>query len=69
MWGPTNSLVEENSSSNYQKGLTPRVFELLFARINEVSLALFSLNIKNFRSFTHKHSLITLGRLAIIFII
>ncbi|KAJ8646210.1 hypothetical protein MRB53_007958 [Persea americana] len=35
MWGPPNAFVEENSSSNYQKGLTPRVFEQLFARIEE----------------------------------
>ncbi|KAF8388489.1 hypothetical protein HHK36_027161 [Tetracentron sinense] len=34
MWGPANALLEENVSSN-QQGLTPRVFEKLFARINE----------------------------------
>nr|XP_043608952.1 kinesin-like protein KIN-12B [Erigeron canadensis] len=34
IWGPANALVEENLSNNEQ-GLTPRVFELLFARINE----------------------------------
>ncbi|XP_042520529.1 kinesin-like protein KIN-12B [Macadamia integrifolia] len=34
MCGPANALLEENSSSN-QLGLTPRVFEKLFARINE----------------------------------
>ncbi|KAF8391883.1 hypothetical protein HHK36_022223 [Tetracentron sinense] len=33
MWGPANALLEENLSSN-QQGLTPRVFEKLFARIN-----------------------------------
>ncbi|XP_058103124.1 kinesin-like protein KIN-12B [Magnolia sinica] len=35
MWGPPNALVEDTPSSNHQKGLTPRVFERLFARINE----------------------------------
>ncbi|XP_043722415.1 kinesin-like protein KIN-12B isoform X2 [Telopea speciosissima] len=34
IWGPANALLEENLSSN-QQGLTPRVFEKLFARINE----------------------------------
>ncbi|GLT97693.1 hypothetical protein SLE2022_152460 [Rubroshorea leprosula] len=34
MLGPANALLEENLSSE-QQGLTPRVFELLFARINE----------------------------------
>ncbi|KAL4561069.1 hypothetical protein LXL04_033231 [Taraxacum kok-saghyz] len=34
IWGPTNALLEENSSSDDQ-GLTPRVFERLFSRINE----------------------------------
>ncbi|KAL7617395.1 hypothetical protein Lser_V15G02697 [Lactuca serriola] len=34
IWGPTNALLEENSSSDEQ-GLTPRVFERLFSRINE----------------------------------
>ncbi|GAB2295661.1 Belongs to the TRAFAC class myosin-kinesin ATPase super [Dionaea muscipula] len=34
MWGPANSLLEENLLSD-QQGLTPRVFERLFARINE----------------------------------
>ncbi|KAJ4968278.1 hypothetical protein NE237_014979 [Protea cynaroides] len=34
MWGPANALLEENQSSN-QQGLTPRVFENLFARIHE----------------------------------
>ncbi|XAR58182.1 Plus-end-directed kinesin ATPase [Bertholletia excelsa] len=34
MWGPANSLLEDNQSSD-QKGLTPRVFEQLFARISE----------------------------------
>lgn len=43
MWGPPNAFVEENSSSKYQKGLTPRVFEQLFARIEEVGLTLFIL--------------------------
>jgi len=37
MWGPANSLVEGNVAKE-QQGLTPRVFELLFARINEVSV-------------------------------
>ncbi|GFY83651.1 phragmoplast-associated kinesin-related protein [Actinidia rufa] len=35
MWGPANALLEENLSSD-QQGLTPRVFERLFARINEI---------------------------------
>ncbi|XP_074306876.1 kinesin-like protein KIN-12B [Silene latifolia] len=34
MWGPANALLEENLA-NEQQGLTPRVFERLFARINE----------------------------------
>ncbi|KDP32570.1 hypothetical protein JCGZ_13120 [Jatropha curcas] len=34
MWGPANALLEENLSSD-QQGLTPRVFQRLFARINE----------------------------------
>ncbi|XP_010673319.2 kinesin-like protein KIN-12B [Beta vulgaris subsp. vulgaris] len=34
MWGPANALLEDNLA-NEQQGLTPRVFELLFARINE----------------------------------
>ncbi|KAL6342691.1 hypothetical protein AAG906_013097 [Vitis piasezkii] len=34
MWGPANALLDENLSNNKQ-GLTPRVFEQLFARINE----------------------------------
>ncbi|KAK6930654.1 Kinesin motor domain [Dillenia turbinata] len=34
MWGPANALLEENLSSD-QQGLTPRVFEKLFSRINE----------------------------------
>ncbi|KAL9253259.1 Kinesin-like protein [Drosera capensis] len=34
MWGPANALQEENLSSD-QQGLTPRVFECLFARISE----------------------------------
>ncbi|MED6208100.1 TRAFAC class myosin-kinesin ATPase superfamily [Stylosanthes scabra] len=34
MWGPANALSEENAASE-QRGLTPRVFERLFARINE----------------------------------
>lgn len=36
MWGPANALLDENLSSD-QQGLTPRVFERLFARLNEVS--------------------------------
>lgn len=35
MWGPANALGE--SLSNDQQGLTPRVFQRLFARINEVT--------------------------------
>ncbi|KAM0986267.1 hypothetical protein ACFX13_013717 [Malus domestica] len=34
MWGPANALLDENLSSD-QQGLTPRVFECLFARLNE----------------------------------
>ncbi|KAL8120951.1 kinesin-like protein KIN-12B [Apium graveolens] len=34
IWGPSNALLEENLSSD-QQGLTPRVFERLFARIDE----------------------------------
>ncbi|KAF5752511.1 kinesin-like protein KIN12B [Tripterygium wilfordii] len=34
MWGPTNALLEKNLGSD-QQGLTPRVFQRLFARINE----------------------------------
>ncbi|KAK1293905.1 Kinesin-like protein KIN12B [Acorus calamus] len=34
MWGPQNALSEEDSTSA-EKGLTPRVFERLFARIHE----------------------------------
>ncbi|KAF2550838.1 hypothetical protein F2Q68_00034805 [Brassica cretica] len=34
MWGPANGLLEEHFSGD-QRGLTPRVFELLFARISE----------------------------------
>jgi len=34
MWGPANCLLEEND----QQGLAPRVFQQLFARINEVSI-------------------------------
>ncbi|XP_050916828.1 kinesin-like protein KIN-12A [Lathyrus oleraceus] len=34
MWGPANSLAEENVAKE-QQGLTPRVFERLFARIKE----------------------------------
>ncbi|XP_077219208.1 kinesin-like protein KIN-12B isoform X2 [Tasmannia lanceolata] len=35
MWGPSHALAEQNSSSNHQKGLTPRVFEQLFARMKD----------------------------------
>ncbi|KAL4591147.1 hypothetical protein LXL04_004097 [Taraxacum kok-saghyz] len=35
IWGPSNALLEDDSSSD-QQGLTPRVFERLFLRINEV---------------------------------
>ena len=38
MWGPANGLLEEHLIGD-QRGLTPRVFELLFARISEVMLA------------------------------
>ncbi|WCJ27531.1 phragmoplast-associated kinesin-related protein putative [Euphorbia peplus] len=34
MWGPANALLEENLTSDKQ-GLTPRVFQRLFDRINE----------------------------------
>lgn len=34
MWGPANALLEDNLSSD-QQGLTPRVFERLFSRIDE----------------------------------
>ncbi|KAL4591136.1 hypothetical protein LXL04_004086 [Taraxacum kok-saghyz] len=34
IWGPSNALLEDDSSSD-QQGLTPRVFERLFLRINE----------------------------------
>ncbi|KAG7995310.1 hypothetical protein I3843_01G102900 [Carya illinoinensis] len=34
IWGPANALLEEKLSSD-QQGLTPRVFERLFSRINE----------------------------------
>ncbi|XP_010512704.1 PREDICTED: kinesin-like protein KIN-12B isoform X2 [Camelina sativa] len=34
MWGPANGLLEEHLSGD-QRGLTPRVFELLFSRISE----------------------------------
>ncbi|GMI90096.1 hypothetical protein like AT3G23670 [Hibiscus trionum] len=34
IWGPANALFEENLSSD-QQGLTPRVFQRLFDRINE----------------------------------
>ncbi|KAJ4762336.1 Kinesin-like protein [Rhynchospora pubera] len=35
MWGPPTALSDENSLSN-ERGLTPRVFERLFSRINEI---------------------------------
>ncbi|KAH7573360.1 hypothetical protein ACOSQ2_007259 [Xanthoceras sorbifolium] len=34
MWGPANALLEENLSGD-QQGLTPRVLQRLFSRINE----------------------------------
>ncbi|KAM7486192.1 hypothetical protein LguiA_002201 [Lonicera macranthoides] len=34
IWGPANGLLHENLSSD-QQGLTPRVFQQLFSRINE----------------------------------
>ena len=40
MWGPANALLEDNLA-NEQQGLTPRVFERLFARINEVYFLFF----------------------------
>jgi len=43
MWGPPNALAVENSSIDQQGGLAPRVFERLFARINEVSIKFYSL--------------------------
>ncbi|PPR86314.1 hypothetical protein GOBAR_AA34378 [Gossypium barbadense] len=39
IWGPANALLEENLSSD-QQGLTPRVFQRLFARINEEQIKL-----------------------------
>lgn len=44
MWGPANGLLEEHLSGD-QRGLTPRVFELLFARISEVMLCVFLLSV------------------------
>lgn len=38
MWGPANALSDGNSASD-QQGLAPRVFERLFACINEVVLS------------------------------
>lgn len=35
MWGPPSALSEDASASN-ERGLTPRVFERLFSRIDEV---------------------------------
>nr|GEZ54619.1 kinesin-like protein KIN-12B [Tanacetum cinerariifolium] len=35
IWGPTNALLEDESSSN-EEGFTPHVFERLFSRINEI---------------------------------
>ncbi|CAI8618538.1 unnamed protein product [Vicia faba] len=35
MWGPPNALAVENSTVDQQGGLAPRVFERLFARLNE----------------------------------
>ncbi|CAL5214057.1 unnamed protein product [Lathyrus oleraceus] len=35
MWGPPNALAVENSTIDQQGGLAPRVFERLFARLNE----------------------------------
>ncbi|WZZ03677.1 hypothetical protein YC2023_089598 [Brassica napus] len=43
MWGPANGLLEEHLSGD-QRGLTPRVFELLFARISEVMLGVVCLH-------------------------
>lgn len=34
MWGPANALCE--NLTNDKQGLTPRIFERLFGRINEV---------------------------------
>jgi hypothetical protein len=38
MWGRPDSLAVENLIIDQQGGLAPRVFERLFARINEVSI-------------------------------
>ena len=50
MWGPANALLDENISSD-QQGLTPRVFERLFARINEVSLSCLCIDSLNSTSY------------------
>ena len=47
MWGPANGLLEEHLSGD-QRGLTPRVFELLFARISEVMLGVVCLHSVSF---------------------
>ncbi|KAJ0020838.1 hypothetical protein Pint_31702 [Pistacia integerrima] len=44
MWGPANALLEENLSSD-QQGLTPRIFERLFSRINEVRFKFFKIQL------------------------
>lgn len=46
MWGPAAALSDENLL-NCERGLTPRVFELLFSRINEVLILFFILSFLN----------------------
>ncbi|CAN0898612.1 Kinesin-like protein KIN-12A [Linum grandiflorum] len=54
IWGPSNVMSEVGSSSD-QQGLTPRVFERLFARIKEASYSLFSEQVKHAdRQLTYK---------------
>ena len=42
MWGPSSATVDDLSSSA-ERGLTPRVFERLFSRIQEASSIVFFL--------------------------
>ncbi|KAJ0096546.1 hypothetical protein Patl1_27388 [Pistacia atlantica] len=44
MWGLANALLEENLSSD-QQGLTHRIFERLFSRINEVRFKFFRIQL------------------------
>jgi hypothetical protein len=46
MWGPAAALSDENLLS-CERGLTPRVFERLFSRINEVFISFFVLKFLN----------------------